>query len=192
MKISKTVRPQYSVGFVKSFWNIISVNIGWTACILSAARGQYWLGLVVVTILFVIHITVIDRHNIPIVFLVALATITVGFLTDTALIAIGTLEPNRWVMPTPFTTIWDLVIWANFSLVLNASLRILQTRPFTAAALGAICAPWTYYAGHGLGAFNLSKPIPLSLLWVGLLWFFVMPILSLMARHFYGYSKSQS
>lgn len=189
MKFRKIVRPQLSCEFIRGLWNIVSVNIGWMACILGAARGHYWLGLVVVTILFAIHIMMIERHKVHIVLFVALATIAFGFLTDTALIAIGTLEPNRWVMPTPFTTIWDLLIWANFSLVLNTSLHILQKRLFTASVLGAIFAPWTYYAGDRLGALNLSKPISVSLLWVGLLWFFVMPLLSLMAKYFYGSSR---
>ena len=176
----------------KGFWNLISADIGWLACILGAARGHHWLGLVVVPILFVIHITLIERHKIVNVFVVALASMGIGFLIDTALIIIGTIEPNRWIMPAPFTTLWDLLIWANFSLTLNSSLRFLQKRPLAAAVLCAICAPWMYYAGDRLGALHFSKPIFPSLLWVGLLWFFVMPFLSFIARYFYHPQKATS
>ena len=192
MKLSKIAHPQLSGSFIRGFWNVISVNIGWMACILGAAGGHHWLGLVVVTILFIIHIILIERDNIRIVSFVALATIAFGFLIDTALIVFGTLEPNRWVMPTPFTTIWDLVIWANFSLALNTSLRFLQKRPFTAAVLGATFAPGTYYAGDRLGALHFSKPIFFSLVWVGIFWCFVMPCLSLIARYFYRPPKTLS
>jgi hypothetical protein len=192
MKSDKTVRPQLIGGLTKSFWNIISVNVGWLACILGAARGHYWQGLVVVPILFVIHITVIERRKISKIFIVALATTAIGFLMDTTLIIVGALEPNRWVMPAPFTTIWDLMIWANFSLTLNASLRFLQKRPLVAAFLGAICAPGTYYAGDRLGALNFSDPVISSLLCIGVVWLFAMPCLSLMAMYFYQPKKSKS
>jgi len=192
MKSDKTVRPQLIGGLTKGFWNLISVNIGWLACILGAARGHHWLGLVVVSILFVIHITAIERHKIRKIFIVALLTTAIGFLMDTTLIIVGAVEPNRWVMPAPFTTIWDLMIWANFSLTLDVSLRFLQKRPLVAAFLGAICAPGTYYAGDRLGALNFSEPVFRSLLWVGAVWLFAMPCLSLTARYFYQPKKSKS
>ena len=192
MKSDKTLRPQLIGGLTKGFWNLISVNIGWLACITGAARGHHWLGLVVVPILFVIHITVIERRKIRKIFIVALATTAIGFLMDTTLIIVGTVEPNRWVMPAPFTTIWDLMIWANFSLTLDVSLRFLQKRPFVAAFLGAICAPGTYYAGDRLGALNFSEPVFSSLLWVGAVWLFAMPCLSLMAMYFYQPQKTKS
>ena len=192
MKSDKTVHPQLIGGLTKGFWNLISVNIGWLACILGAARGHYWLGLVVVSILFVIHITAIESHKIRKIFIVALLTTAIGFLMDTTLIIVGAVEPNRWVMPAPFTTIWDLMIWANFSLTLDVCLRFLQRRPLVAAFLGAICAPGTYYAGDRLGALNFSEPVFRNLLWVGAVWLFTMPCLSLMARYFYQPQKTKS
>jgi hypothetical protein len=192
MKSDKTLHPQLIGGLTKGFWNLISVNIGWLACILGAARGHYWLGLVVVPILFIIHITAIQRRKILEIFIVAMASTAIGFLTDTILIIVGTVEPNRWLMPAPFTTVWDLMIWANFSLTLNASLRFLQKRPLIAASLGVICAPGTYYAGDRLGALNFSEPVFSSLLWIGIVWLFAMPCLSLMAMYFYQPKKSKS
>jgi hypothetical protein len=192
MKSDKTLDPQLIGGLTKSLWNLISVNIGWLACILGAARGYYWLGLVVVPFLFVIHITVIQRCKVLEIFIVAMASIAIGFFTDTILIIVGAVEPNRWIMPTPFTTVWDLMIWANFSLTLDASLRFLQKRPLIAALLGAIFAPGTYYAGYRLGALNFSEPVFSSLLWVGAVWLFAMPCLSLMAMYFYQSKKSKS
>lgn len=192
MKSDKTLHPKLICSLTKNFWNLISVNIGWLACITGAAHGYHWLGMVVVPILFVIHITAIQRRKILKIFIVAMATTAIGFLTDTTLIIIGTVEPNRWLMPAPFTTVWDLMIWANFSLTLNASLRFLQKRPLVAAFLGTICAPGTYYAGDRLGALNFSEPVFSSLLWVGAVWLFAMPCLSLMARYFYQPQKTES
>jgi hypothetical protein len=185
MKPKMLTPPQFSARLIKRVWNIISANIGWLACVFGAASGHHWLGLLVVGILFMIHITAIERHRIRLIFSVALASVLIGFLTDTALILLGTVEPNRWFMPAPFTTLWDLVIWANFSLTLNLSLRFLQKRPFAAALLGAISAPGTYFAAGRLGALYFSEPVFFNLVWVGVLWLLAMPCLSLTARFFY-------
>ena len=192
MESDKTARPQLVSGLAKGFWNAISANIGWFACILGAAWGRHWFGLIVVPILFIIHVMAIERHKIHTIFIVALAAMVIGLLTDTALIMLGTVEPNRSVMPTPLAPLWDLMIWANFSLTLNTSLRFLQKKPLVAAVLGAICAPGTYYAGDRLGALHFSEPVLLGLIWVGVVWLLAMPCLSLVTRHFYHPLKKNS
>jgi hypothetical protein len=192
MKPKTLTPPQFSAHLIQRVWNIISANIGWLACVFGAASGHHWLGLLVVGILFVIHITAIERHPMRPLFSVAFASVLIGFLTDTALILLGTVEPNRWFMPAPFTTLWDLVIWANFSLTLNLSLRFLQKRPFAAAVLGAIFAPGTYFAAGRLGALHFSEPVFFNLVWVGVLWLFAMPCLSLTARFFYQFQTIET
>jgi hypothetical protein len=167
MKANRITPSKFSVRLIKQVWNIISVDIGWFACVFGAASGHHWLALLVVGILFMIHITAIERQPKRLLLSVTLATVLIGFLTDTALILLGTVEPNRWIMPTPFTTLWDLLIWVNFSLTLNVSLRFLQKRPLAAGLLGALFAPGTYYAAGRLGALHFSEPVLNNLLWVG-------------------------
>jgi len=185
MKSDKLIPPLLTARPLKRVWNIISANIGWLACVFGAAWGHHLLGFLVVGMLFVIHIMAIERHKIRLIFSVAAAAIIIGFVTDTALILLGTVEPNRWQMPAPLMPLWDLVIWANFSLTLNMSLRFLQKRPFAAALLGAISAPGTYFAAGRLGALYFSEPVFFNLVWVGVLWLLAMPCLSLTARFFY-------
>jgi len=187
IKHSKVVQ-----NLVKNIWNVISVDIGWGACVLGAAWNHHWLGMIVVLLLLIIHIAVIEQNKIRIVFIVAFMTVVTGFLADTLLILLGIVEPNRWVMPPPFTAIWDLMIWVNFSLTLDRALRFLQKKPLLAAILGAMIAPPTYYAAGRLGALRFSEPSYLGLIWVGVIWFFVMPWLSLMAKRFYHPPKTNS
>ncbi|MBN2588673.1 MAG: DUF2878 domain-containing protein [Sedimentisphaerales bacterium] len=192
MKSDKVLLMPWIGKLAKNVWNIISVELGWLACIIGAARGYPWLGLLVVPILFVIHIMFIERRNTRKIFIIALASIVIGFFMDTTLIILGIIEPYRWIMPAPFTTIWDIMIWINFSLALDTSLRFLQKRPLTAAFLGAIFAPGTYYAGDRLGALNFSEPVFSGLLWIGVFWFFAMPGLSLIAMYIYHPKKVTS
>jgi len=184
MKSDKTAQRQSISNVAKLFWNAISANIGWFACILGAASGRAWVGLIVVPILFIIHIGAIEQHKVRTILIMACAAMAIGLLTDAALIMLGVVEPKRWVMPAPLPPLWDLVIWANFSLTLNTSLRYLQKKPFVSAVLGVLCAPGTYYAAGHLGALHFSDPVLANLLWVGV-WFFAMPFLSLMAGYFY-------
>jgi len=191
MGSDKTGRMLWIGGLTKGVWNVISADIGWLACIAGAAQGYPWLGLVVVPILFGIHIAAIETHNIRAVFIVAAMIMVIGFFMDTLLIIIGTVEPNSWIIPAPFTPLWDIMIWANFSLMLDTSLRFLQKKPLAAAFLGALTAPGAYYAGDRLGALNLSEPLLGSLLWIGVVWFFVMPCLSLITRSIYHPSSAK-
>jgi hypothetical protein len=179
----KTARTHLTRHLAKGFWNAASANIGWFACVLGAAWDRQWVGLIVVPILFVIHSTAVERHKIPIIILLALAAMIIGLFTDTALIMLGTVEPNRSVMPHPLLPLWDLMIWANFSLTLNTSLGFLQKKPFVSAVLGAVCAPGTYYGAGRLGALHFSEPVFVNLLWIGFVWFFAMPCLSLTAMY---------
>jgi hypothetical protein len=192
MESDQIIRKPWIGGLAKNVWNIISIELGWMICILGAAWGHPWLGLAAVPILVLIHITAIERHKIRAVFMAALMTLIIGFFADTLLIILGTMEPNRWLMPAPLTTVWDLMIWVNFSLALDTSLRFLQKRPLSAAILGALFAPGTYYAGDRLGALRFSEPVFGGLLWIGIVWFFVMPCLALMARYFYHPPKTNS
>ena len=192
MESDKIEHSKSIQNLIKNIWNVISVDIGWGACVLGAAWSYHWLGMIVVLLLLIIHIAVIERNKILIVFIVALMTIATGFLADTLLIILGTVEPNRWLMPPPFTAIWDLMIWVNFSLTLDRALRFLQKKPFFAAILGAIIAPGTYYAAGRLGALRFSEPLYLGLILVGAIWFFVMPWLGFMAKYFYNPQKRNS
>ncbi|MCU0645735.1 MAG: DUF2878 family protein, partial [bacterium] len=77
----RSVRQRWIAGLTKNFWTILSAEIGWLACIMGAAHGRPWLGLVVVPGLFVIHITAIERHKIYPILMVATASIIIGFFT---------------------------------------------------------------------------------------------------------------
>jgi hypothetical protein len=165
--------------------NIFFIDIGWMACISGAARGLHWLGPAAVSVFFVIHILFFEKNRTSTVIIVAAVSVGIGFFIDSGLIMLGTVEPQRWLMPYPLTSIWDLFIWANFSLALNSSLQFLQKRLFTAAVLGAAAAPGAYYAGSKLGALEFGEPVLRGLIWIGIVWFFAMPLLSLAARYFY-------
>ncbi len=178
--------------FKLQLWNFISTDIGWFACAAGAAWNIHWLGLVVVPLLFVIHIFLFGKPRIRSVLILAAITMALGFIVDTGLIVIGVVEPNRWLMPAQLIPLWDVMIWANFSLSLDTSLRFLQRRLVFAAVLGAILGPAAYFGAYKLGALEILSPVASSLIWIAAAWLGVMPALSLMARCVYRNESSDN
>ncbi|MBN1126704.1 MAG: DUF2878 domain-containing protein [Sedimentisphaerales bacterium] len=169
---------------MKVTWNILSLNIGWFACVLGAANGMPWLGLLVVPLLVFVHIFVCEKSKPFVVLKMGAICIGLGWLMDSFLIIIGAYDPVRWLLPHPSVTIWLLMLWLNFSLSLNESLRWLQSHPFSAVILGAIFGPLAYLAGARLGALLIPSP-QTGLVLIGLTWMVAMPLLSHIAARFY-------
>jgi len=170
---------------LRSAWSVIGLNFGWFACVLGAAWDVHWIGVVIVLLLGVIHVFVVGKERLLPAILLCLASLMVGFVLDTALIAVGAYEPNRWLMPTPITTVWLLMLWVSFSLSVNESLKWLQNHLFVAAILGSVFGPLAYLAAARLGAVQLAAPVSSSLVQVGAAWVVAMPLMSLIGKSLY-------
>lgn len=79
---------------LRSIWSVIGLNIGWFACVLGAAWKIHWLSIVTVLLLVIIHLFVIGKKSLLPAILLGLASLAIGFVLDSILIAIGTYEPN--------------------------------------------------------------------------------------------------
>ena len=170
---------------LRSVWSVLGLNIGWFACVLGAAWKIHWLSIAIVLLLVIIHLFVIGKKSLLPAILLGLASLVIGFVLDSILIAIGTYEPNRLLMPAPITTIWLLMLWLNFSLVLNESLKWFQKHLFAAAIMGSVFGPLAYLAASRLGAVKIMTPVSRSLLMVAVAWFIAMPLMSVIAKSLY-------
>lgn len=169
----------------RTAWNIIGLNIGWFACVLSAAWDVHWLSFLIVLLLAAIHVLLIGKRGFLPAILLGLASLILGLVLDTALITAGAYEPKRWLMPAPITTIWLLMLWVNFSLCLNKSLKWFQEHLFLAAILGSIFGPLAYLAASRLGAIQMATPLFSRLLLICVVWLIAMPLMSLIAKFLY-------
>lgn len=166
-------------------WSVVALEVGWFACVLGAAWNAHWLGVLVVSLLAVVHGLIIGREKLLPAILLALASLAVGSFVDTVLIAVGAYQPDRWLLPSPLATVWLLMLWLNFSLALNESLKRLQEHLFAAAILGSIFGPLAYLAASRLGAINIEAPVSGRLLLVSLGWLIAMPLMSAIAGKLY-------
>ncbi len=166
-------------------WSVIGLNIGWFACVLGAAWNVHLLSVLTVPLLMAIHLVVIGRAKLLPAIQLMVASLAVGLVLDTFLIALGAFEPNRWFMPQPITTIWLLMLWVNFSLALNESLQWFQDNLFVAGVLGSLFGPLAYFSASRLGAIEIMNPVYMRLLPICLVWSVAMPLMSLTAKLLY-------
>jgi hypothetical protein len=157
--------------------NFAAFQVGWFACILSAAWGHAWLGVLYVLLWAAAHVWM-SMNRVVELRLLGL----VGYAADSVLVLTGVLAfPEQAVMGWP-STLWMTAMWVNFATTLNASLGWLRGRYSLGAAFGFIGGPMAYFGGAQLGAVTLAEPMWRSLLVVGIEWAIATPLLLVLVR----------
>ena len=152
--------------------NLVLYQLGWLACVFGAANGYAAEGAVLAAAIVAWHIAQSARPAAEA--LLAAAAALLGLVFESALVAAGWVRVEDGVF-------WLVALWALFATTLNVSLRALQTRPWTAALLGAAGAPLAYYAGARAGALHFLQPVALlAALAAG--WAVATPLLLTLAR----------
>jgi hypothetical protein len=163
--------------------NFIVFQIGWFTCVLSAANGYPWAGLMVVSLIVALHLRSAE-HRAHEIQLLALAVV-LGLVFDSLLVSSGWVRyPIGMFMPgiAPY---WILAMWALFSITLNLSMGWLKNSLVLASVMGAIFGPLSYLAGARLGAIVLVDAVS-SMILLAIIWALVMPILIFAASRFDG------
>lgn len=161
----------------------VAGQIGWFACVLSAANAVPWMGVSASAVLVAIHLARAVRP-LP-EFLLLVTAIAIGAFWESILVATGLLAyPNGTVIPhaAPY---WILALWALFAAQFNTSFGWLKPRIALAALLGAIAGPLSFRAGAGLGAVRFVHPWPATVV-LAIGWSILMPVLVLLSRHWDG------
>lgn len=155
--------------------NVITFQIGWFACVLSAANHQIWLGLLISATLLAFHVTRAKQKNGE----AALITIAMlfGLVFDTVPLSLGWLsfDPvSYW--PNAISPPWMIALWGLFATTMNFSLRWLKKMPIIAVVLGAIAGPISYYFGEKLGALHIVE-LNATMIYLGIGWAIALPLL---------------
>jgi hypothetical protein len=164
--------------------NAILFQIGWFACVLSAANNLAWLGSLAAAGILTIHL----RRAVDCITemkMIALVTV-IGILWDSALMRTEFYQFTDGVLIAGIVPYWLIALWAVFATTLNLSLRWLKHRKILAAALGFIAGPASYYAGHMLGAIEFSNTT-MALMLTAIGWAVILPLIMTISEHFDGY-----
>lgn len=162
-----------------ALFNLVGFNAGWFACVLAAAGGVPWAGLLGVGALVLLHLWVMPHPRRELA-LLAIAAL-VGAVIDTVQMRMGVFTfpgaATSWICP-----LWLIALWVNFATTFHVSGRWLQGRYVLAAALGACSGPMSYYAGAKMGAIKLHQDPTIALAGLAVAWAVAMPLL-LKAAH---------
>jgi hypothetical protein len=176
---------------LKTLLYLLGETVGWFACILGAAHHRHWLGVLVVTALLGLHLATRAGRSISRILLIVLVSILFGFCFDSFLILCGVYTPARWLIPSPFATIWLMALWGNFSLIVDVPLRWLQEHLAIAAIFGGLFGPAAYVGGQRLGAIRIAEPTSSNIAVLAVAWAIGLALLMVLARLVPGYRSGQ-
>ncbi|NDY97010.1 DUF2878 family protein [Wenzhouxiangella limi] len=155
-------------------------QLAWPACVIGAANGVFWTGLLVVGALVLWQLNRHNRH--PLDLRMIGVCLGLGFVLDTAWIQLGLLE---FAMPWPssqFAPMWIMLLWVSVALVINHSMAAFKNRLWILAIAGGVGSPMSYFAGSRFGAVEWLAPAWQVILTTGLSWAIVLPLLFWLAR----------
>lgn len=168
--------------------NFLAFQVGWFACVLGAANGVAWIGVLAVLAAAALHLARARRPGAELRLL--LTATTLGLVLDSLLLATGwvaypgSFAGGQWL--PALAPYWLVAMWALFATTLNVSMGWLRGRPLLAALFGAVGGPLSYWAGARLGAMELLQPT-LALAALAVIWGLAMPLLMRLAERFDGF-----
>jgi len=171
---------------MSSIVNVVLYQAGWLACVLGAAHGMPWAGVVAAAAIVAWHLSRAGQPRAE-ARLIA-AAIVVGAVFETLLVQAGWVRYAEGALVAGTAPVWMVALWAMFATTLNVSLRPLRTHPWVAAVLGAVGAPLAYYAGARLGALQLAD-FHAGLAAIAIGWAWLTPLLLASARRNDGFTR---
>jgi len=166
--------------------NFVMFQVGWFACVLSAANGLPWAGALAVGLIVVFHIATAE-HKAHEVQLLVLAMV-LGLVFDSLLVSTGWVSYPSGMLVPGLAPYWIVAMWALFATTLNLSMSWLKDSLILASVLGAVFGPLSYLAGQRLGAIVLVDFMS-SMVLLAIIWALVMPILVFASNRFGGARK---
>lgn len=173
----------YLANHKKSLAYLLIGQIGWFACVLSAARGFSGVGIAVVALFLIWHISRAHRPGEELKLIVVVALI--GASWESALLSAGLISypHDSWfVHLAPY---WIIALWALFAAQLNVTYGWLKKRLKLAVLFGAVAGPLSFRAGASLHAVRFDDGwLTVAALATG--WACLLPIVVMLARRWDG------
>lgn len=164
--------------------NFVLFQLAWFACVMGAAQGVPWVGVLTVFVVALFHLLRVREPRSEMLLLAAVAAI--GAVFDSLLAATGWLSYPSGQWHQALAPYWIVAMWVAFGTTLNVSLHWLKRYPLLAFVLGAIGGPLAYLGGAQLGGVTFNDPVAgLAALAMG--WAVIMPALMVLASRLDGW-----
>ncbi|MCB9882858.1 MAG: DUF2878 domain-containing protein [Planctomycetes bacterium] len=180
--------------------NMVAFQIAWFACVVGAARGMPWLGIVVTAIVVALFVLTESRRGIAPAnvatrersarrarnaLLFVLGTACAGALLEfvgsrSGVYTFASVDAARSVAVVDLA--WMACLWAAFATTLPLSLAWLSRRKAVGLLFGAVGGPLAFVAGEKLGAIRLGESRTMALVSLAVIWAIAVPLLGSIAR----------
>lgn len=158
-------------------------QLGWFACVLSAAHSVPWIGTVSVGVFIAIHVLLAPQPRAELMLIGIVAVI--GGAWDSGLVTFKLLAYPSGMVFADVAPYWIVALWALFAAQFNTTYRWLKSRLGIAALLGAIAGPVSFHAGASLGALRFERPWPATIA-LALGWACLLPLIATLSRRWDG------
>ena len=137
--------------------NIILFQIGWFACVLTAASNQPLVGAIISLVIIVSHLIMSKQyiHELRIIII----AMVIGLFWDSLIVSAGWITYQSGMVFDFIAPYWIVLMWALFATTLNSSLSWMKEKLILSSLFGAIAGPLAYYAGVKLGAVDFINEI---------------------------------
>ena len=163
--------------------NLLTFQLAWFSCVLSAAYGIPWLGVAVTLATLSWHLSNAKQVK-PEVLLLILAVI-IGACFDQLMLIMQWIGYQSHGWDGSLVPVWILALWGAFASTLNVSLAWLQGRYLISMTFGAFGGPLAYLGAEKIGAVTLNGNDSFIALSIG--WALLTPLLLYLAKHLNGY-----
>jgi hypothetical protein len=153
----------------RDFWiNQAFFQAGWPACVLGAANGLLWPGMLVVGAFAAWQLH--PRRIHPADARALAAFIGLGLVLDTLWVQLGVVEYALAWPHQGFTPAWLLLLWVSLALAANHSLGVFRERWGLWVLLATVGSPMSYTAAAAFGAVTWTAPSWVVILCLGPIW----------------------
>jgi hypothetical protein len=162
---------------------LVLCQAGWFICVISAARGAGWVGVLFAAGVVGYHLLKAVRPMRE-ARLVAVVTL-VGWTWDSVVAHSGLLAYPNGILIVGTAPYWMAGLWALFAVQFNVLFVWLRRRWLLAGIVGAVAGPLSFRAGAALGAVRFVNDDEAFLV-LALGWSILLPVILWLARRWDG------
>jgi len=167
--------------------NFLLFQAGWFACVLGGAYQAPLFGSTIALVIIAVHLGF--AGNIMAELKLLLIALGFGLVFESLLVIFELAHYSSGMLHSALAPYWMILLWPLFASTLNVSMAWMKNlAPLLIALLGALLAPFAYFAGAGMQAV-VFEDVFLSLSMIALGWSILLPVLVLSAKQFNGYAR---
>lgn len=156
--------------------NAVAFQIAWFAALYGGIYDWLTLATLPALLAAIWHLSR-NRFHINAEIGLFIGVVILGFLIETAFVALGAITFVGAPLFGFGPPLWILAMWLAFATLPNGCLNWLKGKWVLQIALGGLTGPLSYLAGGKLGGATLHEPVLQSLAIIGIGWAFALPVI---------------